>query len=199
MGNEQSVETRKNKRLSQGDRNDLYNLAKRKVVETQDTTELDAAYDVAAGTIQKLMLQLYPAKDMEVLARYKAATVDRCIYYSTGGMDYQQFDFRVDDARAPLRPRERGCNSRTPFMVEGADEAAMKAYFAAKKSHKEKIEARNSDFAALINGAKSFNEVAGVWPGAEALRSTIVGHETALAVLSSEVIDRIRADNALAA
>ena len=61
------------------------------------------------------------------------------------------------------------------------------------------IKLRENDFKALIWGAKSFNEVASVWPGAETLRETIVGTGTALAVLSSEVIDRLRTDQALAA
>jgi len=188
-----------NKRLSEGSRNDLYRLAVKRVAETQDSAALDDAYDKAATVIQKAMLALYPAKDMAVLQRYQTATADKCIYFSTGGGDYQQFCFRDADKRIPLRPRDRGCNSRTPILLEGENEAALKAYNVAAEDHKSNLKSRGDDFKALIFGAKTFNEVASVWPGAEALREAICGQQTALSVLSSDVIDRLRADQALAA
>jgi hypothetical protein len=54
-----------------------------------------------------------------------------------------------------------------------------------------------SDFKSLIWGTPSFNALAEVWPAVEAMRERIVGSNTALAVLSAEVVDRIKADPAL--
>ena len=189
----------KNKRLSQTDRETLFKLARKKVIETQDVSALDAAYDAAANVIQKQMEAKYPPADMATLNRYDQASRDSCIYYSTGGSNYERFEFREGDARIPLRPNNRGCNYRTPFLLEGEGEAALKAYNRAEDDHKAAIKQRENDFKALIWGAKSFNDVASVWPGAESLRETVVGTGTALAVLSSEVIDRLRTDRALAA
>lgn len=189
----------KNKRLSQTDRETLFKLARKKVVETQDDAALKVAYDAAADVISAQMKAKYPPADMEVLRRYDQATRDNCIYYSTGGFNYEQFRFREDDDRIPLRPKERGCNMRTPFLLEGENEKVLANFRRVEAENKAAIKQRENDFKALIWGAKTFNEVASVWPGAETLRETIVGTGTALAVLSSEVIDRLRTDQALAA
>ncbi|MET0364880.1 MAG: hypothetical protein ABW169_09505 [Sphingobium sp.] len=189
----------KNKRLNQSDRETLYAFAKKKVAETHDNSAFDAAYENAADVICGTMQDMYPPKDMKVLERYEQARRDACIYYSTGGSNYEQFCFRKDDERIPLRPSDRGCNWRTPFLLEGQAADALAIFRKAEAEAKETLKRRENDFRALIYGAKTFNEVANVWPGAEALRSTIAGEATALSVLSSDVIDRLKADDALLA
>lgn len=189
----------KNKRLNQSDRETLYALARKKVKETQDRTALDGTYDAAAAAISAQMKAMYPPADMAVLNRYEQASRDACIFYSTGGSNYERFQFRDDDDRTPLRPNDRGCNWRTPFLLEDENSAILTAYRNAEAEINAEIKRRENAFKALIWGAKSFNEVVSVWPGAEALRENIVGTGTALAVLSAEVVDRIRSDLALAA
>lgn len=187
----------KNKRLSQYDRDLLITFARKQIKESADTAEVDAAYDLAAGEIAKVIKEKWPQKDMAVLRRYDAAAVDRCVYISEGGSNYEQFTFRADDKRTPLRPNGRGC-LRTPIMLEGEALSAYRAYKKADAEAKEAAAARLSDFKALINGSRNFNEVAEVWPAANELRTSIVGEGTALAVLSADVVSRIKADPAYA-
>jgi len=186
----------KNKRLSQGDRDVLYRFALKCVKETQDTSELDAAYDAAAQVVHDALIEKYPQKDMKVLARYDAAVSDACVYVSKGYYDYDQFCFREGDKRIPLRPTGRGCNSRNAFMLEGGREDIYSTYTKAKGAHDAAVKQRYNDYKALIYAAKTFNEVVEVWPQADNLRTTIVGSHSALVVLSSEVVERIKADPA---
>ena len=44
----------------------------------------------------------------------------------------------------------------------------------------------------------NFNALAEIWPAVEAMRGEIVGHGASLSVLSGEVVDRLKADPALA-
>jgi hypothetical protein len=187
--------TTANKRLSEANRADLFALAKRRVSETQPSDEFDAAYDRLATAINGIMVAKFPVKDMKVLERYDVAAPDACIYISTGGYNYDRFEFREGDKRIPVRPG-RDCNRRSPLLLEGDDQDAYDSFKAAEKARNAEIAARVNDYKALIWGAKSFNEVASVWADAEALRSAIVGTGTALTVLSSDVIDRIKADAA---
>jgi hypothetical protein len=190
---------RKNKRLSDHDRAALYGLAKKRIEETQDTTELDAAYDAAAAAVHDALVEKYPQKDMKVLARYDAATSDACVYVSRGHYDYDQFCFREGDKRIPLRPgRSGGCNSRNAFMLEGERADIYIAFTKAKEAHEAAIKQRFADFKALIFASKTFNEVAEVWPEAEQLREAIVGTSSALVVLSNDVVERIKSDPAYA-
>lgn len=189
----------KNKRLSQANRDTLYGFAKKQITATESSADLDAAYEAAAQAVHDAVVAKYPQKDMLVLERYAAATRDACIYVSSGHYDYNQFRFRDGDKRIPLRPgRGDGCNSRNAFMLEGAPLETYEAFVASTKAHETEIARRLSDYKALILGANTFNEVVAIWPAAEALRESIVGTGTALTVLSSDVVARIRADAAAA-
>jgi hypothetical protein len=187
----------KNKRLSQGDRDALYSFARKCVTETQDSTALDTAYDAAAQVVHDLLVEKYPQNDMKVLARYDAAAEDNCVYVSNGGFgDYDQFCFRDGDKRIPLRPSARGYNRRTPFMLEGAQAETYSTYKKTKAAFEGGIKQRYADYKALIFAAKTFNEVAEIWPQAEQLRMAIVGTSSSLVVLSNDVVERIKADPA---
>lgn len=190
----------KNKRLSDRDRSALYAFAKRQVEATEDRAAIDAAYERAAEVISAAVKKLNPPADMKVLAKYKLASPDACIPVSTGGSNFDQFQFRGDDKRIPLRPESpRGCRfaGRSPILIEGEAQESFDAFQAASKAREEAVRARLSDFNALIYNTPSFNALVEVWPGAEAMREQIVGSSTALATLSAEVVDRIKADPAL--
>jgi hypothetical protein len=185
----------KNKRLSQSNREALYRLAEKQVKATEDSTTLDNAYEHAATAIHDVIVARFPQKDMRVLLRYEAAREDPCVYISSSGYNYDQFTFRNGDKRITLRPG-RNCNHGNPYILEGEAQKAFDAFQNAENDRKLAIKARLDDFKALIFSANTFNEVAGVWPAAEAMRETIVGSGTALTVLSSDVVARIRADAA---
>jgi hypothetical protein len=189
-----------NKRLNDRDRTALLSFARQQIAATTDTAEIDAAYNKAADAISAAVRKENPPADMKVLAKYDLAHPDACIYVSTGGSNYEQFSFRTDDKRVPLRPyAARGCGygRRNAILLTGDAEKAFDAYRDLVEADKAARDGRASYFKALIYGTPSFNALAEVWPAAEAMRERIVGTGTALAVLSSEVIDRLKADPAL--
>lgn len=188
----------KNKRLNDRDRAALYRFAARQIEATEDRSELDAAYERAATAINAFIVKANPPKDMAVLEKYGCANNDECIYVSTGGSNYDRFEFRDGDKRIPLRPNNRDCY-RQPILLIGEAEEAYDAYKAAVKATEAARDKRLNDFNALIYGTPSFNAIAEVWPAAETMRGQIVGTVNALAVLSSEVVDRLKADPALMA
>jgi len=189
--------TLKNKRLNKRDRDALLKFAGSKIEATEDCAALDAAYERAADAIYAVVLEKAPQKDMAVLKKYGMATSDACIFVSTGGYNYERFEYRRGDQRIALRP-ERDCR-RQPILLYGDAEKAYDEYKAQEKARSAAIKSRYRDFAALIEGAPNFNALVEAWPAAEVMRESIVGTSTALAVLSSEVIDRIKADPALMA
>lgn len=191
----------KNKRLSDHDRTALCHFANKQIEATEDRAALDNAYEQAAEVVSAAVKKDNPPAEMKVLAKYDLAAPDGCIDISTGGGDYDRFTFRAGDKRMPMRPySRRGCGygSRRPILLEGDDAEKALAFFAADKARKSAVGARFSDFKALIYGTTSFNALAEVWPAVEAMREKIVGTGSALAVLSSDVVARIKADPALA-
>lgn len=184
----------KNKRLSQYDRTRLLELAKKRVTESADADARDAAYHAAAEAIRAEVEKQFPPKDMKVLARYDAASPDKCIYVSRGYGDRDRFCFREGD-KIPMRPSNGGCGYRT-FLLEGPAIEALDAYKDAEKAFEDGITQRFSDYKALICTVNTFNEVASVWPEAEELREAVVGSATALVVLNNDIVKRIQSDAA---
>jgi hypothetical protein len=193
--------TLKNKRLTERDRIALFAFAKKQIEATEDRAAMDSAYEYAAEAVSEAVKKDNPPSDMKVLIKYDLAHLDRCINISTGGMDFDQFHFRDDDKRTPMRPySRRGCGygQRSPILLEGDAADRFRAYLAATKVYEASIKARGNDFKSLILGTTTFNALAEVWPAVEAMREKVVGTSTALAALSAEVVNRIKADPALA-
>jgi len=191
----------KNKRLAERDRDALMIFAKKQIEATEDRVTLDTAYEAAADAIAALVRKENPPAEMKVLAKYNLAGADGCISISSGGGDFQQFDFNKDDPRIPMRPySRRGCGygNRSPILMDDATHEIHKAYAGELAKSLEQRQKRYNDFNALIWGTTTFNALVEVWPAADAMREKIVGSSTALSVLSDEVIDRLKADPALA-
>jgi hypothetical protein len=185
------------KRLNNGNRRDLRTLAWRMIRETTDTSEVDAAYAEAAKVISEEVSRRYPAEDMAVLAKYEMSHPDTCVYVSRGGQDYDVFHFRDDDPLTPVRPGSRyDCNRRNPILLQQSAVEALDRFKSANAKSDKDAQRRQADFYALINDAKTFEDVVAVWPAAERLRSLICGTGTAITTLSAEVMDRIKSDAA---
>ncbi|MEM8553010.1 MAG: hypothetical protein AAGF45_11575, partial [Pseudomonadota bacterium] len=63
-------------------------------------------------------------------------------------------------------------------------------------THIAALERKQKEYRTLIASAKTFEEVVGIWPAAEAVRPAIEGTMTALSVLSEDLCAKIKADNA---
>lgn len=192
----------KNKRLAERDRDALMQFAKKQIAATEDRGSLDATYERAADAIAALVRKENPPADMKVLAKYGLAGIDGCVAISSGGGDVQQFNFKDDDPRIPMRPySRRGCGygQRAPILMDDTTHEIHKVYAAELKASRDQAKIRFADFKALIWGTNSFNALAEVWPAIEVMREKIVGTSTALSVLSDEVIERLKSDPALEA
>lgn len=183
--------------LNKGHREALESLAHKLVIETQDRAALDAAYEACANMVKGLVEAKFPPADMAVLKKYDQAYPDGCIYISAGWGGYERFNFRDGDERVPMRPGDRyGCNSRNPYLLNDEQTALYDAFKFADREHSDAIKTRYADYRALIQSARTFEELVEVWPAAEQLRERICGQSRAIAVMSEEVVARIKADPA---
>lgn len=187
----------KDKALNNDLRNKLKAFAITNVKCPAEKAALDTAYAVAKTFVVAAVHAIYPVKDMKVLERYGAATADTCIRFG-GHYDYESVFHFNDAVEAPYVPRYNGCSER---KYEWSKEAlvALNAYVLARQAHAKALQAKKDDYIRLIDGSRTFNDVVGIWPAAEQLRSKIVPvtvEQRALAVLSEDAIARIKADNA---
>lgn len=189
--------SQKNKRLSKRDRAILTEFAAKQVSGTEPTDALDAAYELAADAISAKVMADNPPRDMKVLKRYNLANKDQCIFISQGkGWGYSRFRFREGDGRVHLRAIRWGGCDRNPILLEGEAAAAFGKYTAAAKAWDAAISDRLGDYKALIQSARTFNELVDAWPAAEGVRAQIFGTGTAIQVMNPDVARRIKQDAA---
>lgn len=181
--------------LNKHDRQNLLTFASRKVDETHDTVARDAAYSACADMVSKLMTDKFPPADMAILDKYGVAEMDRCIFLSAGYGGYDRFTFNPSDPRIPVRPRTH-CNRGTPFLLNDEQSAIYEAYKTADKAAADERTKRHSDFKVLIETARTFDELAAIWPAVESLRERICGESRAVSLMNEDVIARIKSDPA---
>lgn len=192
------MSTPKDKTLTGTDRDALYAFANKNIKCADEEAAFEAAYKAAKPIVLAAVHARFPVKDMKVVSKYGAAQPDKCIQY--GGHD-EQFVFKDDDKSIPLVPRYGGCSSRS-YDWSKEDRAVLQTYGSTKLTLQKALEAKRADYKRLVLGARKFSDVVAVWPAAEAMRARIIPEtpqQRALAVLSADAVERIRADNAGAA
>lgn len=175
-------------RLTQAARTRLISLSHELVQCSAEQTAVDAAYKKAAPLVRKAVEAKYPPRDMRILVKYEKAAIDDCIklQLTAGGVNM----FCFAEGKGPL-----AAETTYNGTVYQADEE-MTSAFAEWKAATEALDAARSqklgDYKALINSARTLEDVTEIWPEAEQIRSSL--RSTALTVLTPAVIERIKAD-----
>lgn len=173
-------------RLNGAYRDKLNSLAQKLVSCPAEKGTMEAAYTIAAHLVRQMVEAVLPRADMLILQKYDRAQVDDCIRttLTAGGM--VQFNF--DKGTGPLSP---GCRT---FLADEATTHALTAYRTANGKYHETLQAKLSDYNAVIYTARYFEDVVEIWPEAEQLRSSF--GTFAVSMVTGDVIARIRQDMA---
>ena len=175
-------------RLTHDKRQRLHKLARDLVTCHAEKKALNEAYKIAAPLVRKIVEARYPRRDMMICQKYQVADIDDTIRLNLTAGGVEEFKFK--DKTGPLAVA--GYCSNRMFQADDAATDAVMNWVRARDSYRDAIKTKLSDYRALIEGARTFEQVLTVWPEAETLRSDM--GSTALIVLSDEVVDRIKAD-----
>lgn len=154
----------------------------------------DRAYAKAAKLVSEIVRKKFPVADMAILSKYEVGAPDACINGTAPDGRFLRFTFDAEDSLIPVVPN-RYCSTRAMAWTVTATEA-IDAFEKANNALDKALEAKRVNYQALINSARTFEEVVSVWPAAEALRDKIGAPSTALVALSDDVAAFIRSDNA---
>ncbi len=176
--------------ISNALRRALFDFAGKNIVVPVEQAALDRAYAKVAPAIRAEIDKRFPPDDMAVLKKYRVADTDYCINKQYGFRDDMKFDFRFEDALAPVLPSTR-CEDR---VFEWTDKTAklLLAYHEAALTHKKAREAKLEAYRQLVFSASSMKAIIEVWPAAAALAP----ETTRLPSLSADAIALIKRDNA---
>jgi hypothetical protein len=178
-------------RLSSYIRARLMDLAKDILTFPTEQAACDRAYGHALSMVKTAMIARFPPEDMKTLARYDCAKSPMSIYLTKEQIDgprpYILFTFRVP-GEAPLIK----CGTMQNLIVGDKIMNTAMAYNDAVEATKLLKETKLKDYAALVNGVGSLEDVEAVWPEAARVRDKLIGG--AVSTLNPEVIERIKAD-----
>lgn len=179
-------------RLSVGNRNWLFSLARKSITCAAELRARDAAYKVALPLVQRDLRVKYPPRDMYVLKKYDCVETCESIRVSMGSGRVEEFVFENPKKQGPRVP----ANAPWGKIHEIAPDTvvAVEAYVKVRVAHRLAYDAKLADYKALIYNARNLEEIESVWPKASELRSVI--NRSLPTVVSAEVIARIRADQA---
>jgi hypothetical protein len=157
----------------------------------REAAERDATYQAAAPLVAAAIERVYPVAHMEVLKRY-GVTQERDTFNLVAPErpgDVTQFQFNEDDAL--LTPKTG--NYADGNRVYGVDDATLDAVLAWRRAHEAYTKTRSqllTAYKAVINTARTLNQVVDVWPEAAQLEVP----NRPLVLLSDETLALIRAD-----
>ena len=146
------------------------------------------AYNNAAPLVREAVEKKYPQKDMKICAKYEAASVDDCIklQLTAGGVQ----EFRFIEKTGPLVVKKT--YSGQVYLADDPTTTAVLDWVEAHETHDKQLRALRNDYHALIQSAKTLEEVLEIWP--EVAGVELYARSNALTILSADVIARIRAD-----
>lgn len=155
----------------------------------------DHAYVAMADVVRKLVQAKYPPRDMKVLGRYELVEHACEVKFNLSAGGVVAFNFRQKNgkwgAQTPMRPRTYEAG-RKVFQLDEANTKIYYAYDTARTVFENLLKAKLADYDALIKSATTLEEVEKVWSEASIMRTRIV--KNLPAVLSEDVVKRIRAD-----
>ncbi len=177
-------------RLTQNHRSLLYALVNQIVDCPAEIKAEQRAYERAMPAARKIVETAYPAKDMEVFAKYERATRDECIQVQLADGDVMQFKFRKGDE--PLRPSGSNCRSHI-YLADERQSALIEAWKGGAKALEVATEKKRAEYSALIEGSTYFETLLDIWPEAAQLSDRIKINLPA--TVNPEMMARIRADS----
>lgn len=176
-------------RLSSYIRARLMDLAKDILTFPVEQAACDKAYGPAAKLVKAAMIERFPPNDMEILKRYDCARAPLYVYLVLNVDNKQghlRFDFREQDDPPLTKKAEHTFLANEKVML------AVTTYNDSITALKQTKETKLKDYAALVNGVGSFEDVEVVWPEAAKIREKLIGG--AVSTLNPDVIERIKAD-----
>lgn len=178
-------------RLNKDMRLELTKYAEGLISFPEDEAAIEELYKIAQGAAREAIQQRYPLNDMLILQRYDQARQRDSYRFSLDAFNQIQFQFKPETG--PL-----ACStgwSNPPISCPNGYRKIEDHYKAVKALGLKKNQLL-SDYKNLIASARTLEELIEVWPEAEVMRDSLEGRagRRAISCLSSEAIERIKAD-----
>jgi hypothetical protein len=188
-------------RLNTTHRNILKEYGQAKIKTLIDRTRQDKLYAAILEAANKAISNKYPEKDMAVLRKYKLVRTNYCLKFQfpSGRVDGFTFNWGKNDPTPIDMPARSGCVSNDVFPMDKDFEAAYDEYAKVLEANKLALHAKERQFDALIDSAKTLEDVLDIIELPPEILERLGRKSTALVALSSETLESLKADFTLKA
>jgi hypothetical protein len=186
-------------RLNKSHRDTIINYGQAVIDKSIDRKELDAAYDAILAGVNAAIRKRFPEADMVVLRKHKLETIDFCLkmQFPSGRVDGFAFNHK-DEERICDLPYRRGCGNSDVFAVNEATESAFDSYALLHKSYREERNRKRSNLDALVESAKTLDDVLEVIELPAEVLERLGRKSQALVALSPDTLSQLKDDFKLA-
>lgn len=170
-------------------------LLKNLVKEIVDLPDLKKGVENARAKLvrglTKMLEAEFPKRDMNILKKYKVGGPAEYVLlqFPNGSTDC----FRFNNDEGPYVGGYLGNRAR-PVDEAIADD--YHTYFRLKKEYEAALTKLRGDYFSLIDSVRNFEDLVEIWPEADKLAPRICQRNTALTVVTPELIQRIQEDMA---
>ncbi len=191
-------------RLNNNHRSILKEYGQQKIASLIDRKKENQLYGTMLDAANTAIRLKYPEKDMVVLRKYELTRHDCCLKFQfpSGRVDGFTFNKRNDDGPSINDlPYRRGCGyaNGDVFPMDEAFETAFDMHAKERDANLAEIRRKEAEFFALVDSAKTLDDVLSVIELPEAILERLGRKSTSLVALSKESLDRLKADFSLKA
>lgn len=157
------------------------------------STEVDAAYTLAAMLVTKAIHNVFPVADMEVLAKYDSTRqTNRAKMVSADGR--RHFGFAFDQAITELSLTPNSTHNGDIGEVSEEVSHSCQVHEQLEDARDAKVDELYGTYVTLINTANNIEAIIDQWPACSKYAQSITG-STAVSALSQEAMNLITMTN----
>jgi hypothetical protein len=185
-------------RLNNTHRDVLSSYGQERIESLIDRKEEKELYAILLDGANEAIRAKYPEEHMVILRLYDCARKDQCLQFQFPSGKVDGFYFKAEDNLQDL-PSRGGCYSsgNVAYPVHAAFETAYDQYHVVKKANDQGRDARVRSFNALVNAARTLEDVLEAIDLPQELQERLGKKSQALVALNDDTLKALKRDFAL--
>jgi len=179
--------------LNKTHRDILLEYGQQKIASLIDRSREKELFELVLAKGNEAIRKKYPEADMVVLRRYNQNRFDSCLRFQfpSGRVDCFSVPYEQRETMLADIPSGQGCMA---YPVDADCEAALDEHTLVRKSNDDEQRTKNASFLALVNAAKTLEDVLEVIDLPADVQSRLGKQSTAMVALSPDTLTQLKDD-----
>lgn len=188
------------KRLTKYMRDTLHRFMAAEFRKRLDKSDIDETLSALVERTNAILRAKYPEVDMPVLRKYEMVRVDYCLRFTSPengrvfGIRFSQSEVLLTEVKLVDIPCRSGCYSHDVYPCDAAFEALAGKWEKEIENRRKVIDDKEREYNGFLLACRYLEEVEAVVPLTDEIRKEIGAQSRSLAVINSDLLDRIKSD-----